>query len=312
MIDLKQLEYFIACVQNGSISKAAQELYTSQPHVSEVIKKLEHSLSTVLFYRSASGIRLTASGQRVYEYATNILKDYQLMELSCKRADKQELAIMSNSSKRMGAFFTEFYRMYNNPDRSFTYLEGGVENILESLNNHKIELGFIFFSEAKKNTIQFFCKRYQLKCELFIHTDMILYAGKNSPLFARDFVTIEELKKINYVQMEEDYFGLDNLLSMIIPIEERSSRIVTTNSNNGMLQMLLHTDLCNLGTYWKKDFYLDKDIRIIPIEGYDNKICFGVLYRASSPLSNIAEKYLDEIKQALEEEYGTLENNILA
>ena len=79
MIDLKQLEYFIACVQNGSISKAAQELYTSQPHVSEVIKKLEHSLSTVLFYRSASGIRLTASGQRVYEYATNILKDYQLM-----------------------------------------------------------------------------------------------------------------------------------------------------------------------------------------------------------------------------------------
>ena len=48
MIDLKQLEYFIACVQNGSISKAAQELYTSQPHVSEVIKKLEHSLSTVI------------------------------------------------------------------------------------------------------------------------------------------------------------------------------------------------------------------------------------------------------------------------
>lgn len=311
MIDLKQLEYFIACVQNGSISKAAQELYTSQPHVSEVIKKLEHNLSTVLFYRSASGIRLTASGQRVYEYAQNILKDYQLMELSCQREARQELAVMSNSSKRMGAFFTEFYRAYNKPDISFTYLEGGVENILESLNNHKIELGFSFFSEAKKNTMQFFCKRYQLKCELLVHTDMILYAGKNSPFFAKDFITVEELKLLNYVQMEEDYFGLDNLLSQIIPLEERSSRIVTTNSNNGMLQMLLHTDLCNLGTYWKKDFYLDKDIRIVPIKGYANNICFGVLYRASFNLSDIAKKYLDEVKEALKEEYGLLEIEIL-
>ena len=311
MIDLKQLEYFIACVQNGSISKAAQELYTSQPHVSEVIKKLEHSLSTVLFYRSASGIRLTASGQRVYEYAQNILKDFRLMELSCQRADKQALSVMSNSSKRMGAFFTEFYTAYNNLDTSFTYLEGGVENILQSLNDHKIELGFSFFSEAKKNTMQFFCKRYQLQCELLIHTDMILYVGKNNPFFAKDFVTMEELKLLNYVQMEEDYFGLDNLLSQVIPLEERSSRIVTTNSNNGMLQMLLHTDLCNLGTYWKKDFYLDKDIRIVPIKGYDKKICFGVLYRASSELSDIAKKYLEEVKAALEEEYGSLVIEVL-
>ena len=54
-MELQQLQYFLTCAQEGSVTKAAEALYTSQPHVSQVIKTLENELGVVLFHRSASG-----------------------------------------------------------------------------------------------------------------------------------------------------------------------------------------------------------------------------------------------------------------
>ena len=51
-MELQQLQYFLTCAQEGSVTKAAEALYTSQPHISQVIKTLENELGVVLFHRS--------------------------------------------------------------------------------------------------------------------------------------------------------------------------------------------------------------------------------------------------------------------
>lgn len=48
-MDLKQLQYFVACAQTGSFSDAAKVLYSTQPSVSKVIKSLEDTLGMQLF-----------------------------------------------------------------------------------------------------------------------------------------------------------------------------------------------------------------------------------------------------------------------
>lgn len=48
-MDLKQLQYFVACAQAGSFSDAAKILYSTQPSVSKVIKALEDTLGMQLF-----------------------------------------------------------------------------------------------------------------------------------------------------------------------------------------------------------------------------------------------------------------------
>lgn len=47
-MDLKQLQYFVACAQTGSVSEAAKILYSTQPSVSKVVKALEDSLGMQL------------------------------------------------------------------------------------------------------------------------------------------------------------------------------------------------------------------------------------------------------------------------
>ena len=64
----KQDETFLAIAQAGSVSKAAQGLYLSQPAVSRSLKRLEEDLGAQLFDREAVPLRLTQAGERYLRY----------------------------------------------------------------------------------------------------------------------------------------------------------------------------------------------------------------------------------------------------
>ena len=74
-MDLKQLQYFVVSVESGSFKKAAEMLYTTQPHISKSIKNLETELNVQLLERKARGVEVTESGKKIYEYACNMLVD---------------------------------------------------------------------------------------------------------------------------------------------------------------------------------------------------------------------------------------------
>ena len=73
-MELRQLRYFLAIVDNGSLSKAAERLYVAQSALSSQIAKLEEELGTVLLSRSSKGVRVTESGIAFYEHAQTILQ----------------------------------------------------------------------------------------------------------------------------------------------------------------------------------------------------------------------------------------------
>lgn len=70
---LEHYRVFCKVAQNHSFSKAAQELFLSQPAVSQAIRQLEEQLGTQLFLRSSKRVELTAEGQLLYEYASSAL-----------------------------------------------------------------------------------------------------------------------------------------------------------------------------------------------------------------------------------------------
>ena len=74
-MELRQLKCFLACARNHSLTLAAEELYTTQPHVSMVIKSLEQELGTALFIRKSKGVELTEAGKRIYSYAVNAVRN---------------------------------------------------------------------------------------------------------------------------------------------------------------------------------------------------------------------------------------------
>ncbi len=75
---ISRYKIFLAVAECRSISKAAAQLYISQPAVSITIKKLEENLNTTLFIRKSKGVELTENGRKLYDSAKrafNILSD---------------------------------------------------------------------------------------------------------------------------------------------------------------------------------------------------------------------------------------------
>ncbi|HEY0853221.1 MAG TPA: LysR family transcriptional regulator, partial [Devosia sp.] len=70
---LRQLQYFIAVAEEGTVSGAAQSLSISQSAVTDAIKELEGDLGVALFERHRRGLTITHKGHQFYRHANRIL-----------------------------------------------------------------------------------------------------------------------------------------------------------------------------------------------------------------------------------------------
>ncbi|MCG2730399.1 MAG: LysR family transcriptional regulator, partial [Acetobacterium sp.] len=76
-MDFRKLEYFIAAVEHGSFTKAAQECFVSQTAMSQQIATMEQELDFLLFDRSGYRPTLTLAGKAFYESSKRIIGDYE-------------------------------------------------------------------------------------------------------------------------------------------------------------------------------------------------------------------------------------------
>ncbi|MGH8431844.1 MAG: LysR family transcriptional regulator, partial [Solimonas sp.] len=81
--NLRQLRYFVAAVEAGSIAEASRQVNISQPSISASIRALEEGFGVQLLIRHhASGISLTAVGARFYRHALKLLGQAREFEQS--------------------------------------------------------------------------------------------------------------------------------------------------------------------------------------------------------------------------------------
>ena len=73
-MELRQLRYYVAIVDHGSLSRAATVLHVAQPALTQQLRQLEQELGAQLLHRSAQGVLCTDAGKVFYEHAQAILK----------------------------------------------------------------------------------------------------------------------------------------------------------------------------------------------------------------------------------------------
>lgn len=121
-MDFKQLESFVAVVDEGSFSNAAERLQLSQSMVTIHVRNLESELGTRLLNRTTRSMELSADGRTYYYYAKQILKLNRDSLFALTRADQNENVINIVATPYTSRYFltekiAEFRRLH--PDTSF-------------------------------------------------------------------------------------------------------------------------------------------------------------------------------------------------
>jgi len=121
-MDFKQLESFVAVVDEGSFSNAADRLQLSQSMVTIHVRNLETELGTRLLNRTTRSMELSADGQTFYFYAKQMLKLNRDSLFALTRADQNEKSINIVATPYTSRYYlknkiVEFQRQH--PDVSF-------------------------------------------------------------------------------------------------------------------------------------------------------------------------------------------------
>ena len=115
-LNLIALEYVVEIAKHGSISKAAQHLFISQPHLSNQIKSIEKQLGVKLFHRSAKGIQLTREGKIFLDDAQAILGDIKSLQSKLQIDPQQAVqgSISVTRSYQVNRCITQFINENSN------------------------------------------------------------------------------------------------------------------------------------------------------------------------------------------------------
>jgi len=146
---------FYTVANAGNISKAAKELYISQPAISKSIQKLEESLNCKLFSRSSRGVILTDEGTLLYDHVKEAFETLSLGEDKLKRSIELgvghiQIGVSSTLCKYMLLpYLSEF--IHQNPHISISISCQSTNETLRLLDDNKIDIGLIGKPDSLKN-----------------------------------------------------------------------------------------------------------------------------------------------------------------
>ena len=143
-ISIRQLSAFISVADNGSFTRASEQMHLTQSAVSGLIKELESSLGIVLFDRTTRQLSLSVVGHHLLPQARRILNEMQLFEneassLTSLAQGQVRLAVSQFAASSMPAVVAQFAKAY--PDISVSLLDCSAENVLEHIQNIEVDLG---------------------------------------------------------------------------------------------------------------------------------------------------------------------------
>jgi len=147
-MELSELQAFLAVVEEGSFSRAAQRLHRTQPAVSQTIRKLEEDLGEALFDRSSRHGHLTDAGAVLREYAEKLLNlrgEVRAALTELRSAGRGKLSIAANefTSLYLLPLLHEFRRAC--PMVRVSVTRSLASRVSEAVLNHSVELGMLSF-----------------------------------------------------------------------------------------------------------------------------------------------------------------------
>lgn len=146
-MNLIQLQYFAAVVEEGSISAAARRLHLSQPPLSIQIRNLEKEYGVKLLDRGARRARVTPAGEVLYEYAVRILEmtyaaEDDLESLKAGQQTSLRLGIISSGEcPELLQGLADFRRQY--PDIVFRIFDRNTYELQQDIEKQRIDLAVI-------------------------------------------------------------------------------------------------------------------------------------------------------------------------
>ncbi len=306
---LQQLNYIITISEIGSINRAAEKLYVSQPSLTSAIKELEKELGIVLFNRTGRGVTLTAEGMDFLPYARQVYGQYlNLMEHYGKGGErKQKFGVSCQHYSFAVKAFVEMVKAYDMAKYEFAIRETKTLSVISDVASMRSEIGILYMSDFNRKALLKLLHGSGLDFHRLINCNAYVYLWKGHPLAGKKSITFDDLAPypcLSFEQGDESsfYFAEEILSTNDYP---RSIKTTDRATNLNLMTGLNGYTLCS-GIICEE--LNGSDYIAVPYEADSNNpnsiMEVGYVVKNNAILSAMGERYIAEIKRYLGIETG--------
>lgn len=281
---LNQMRYFIEICKCGTISKAANKLYISQPTLTTALKDMETELGVNLFHRVAGRLILSKDGEFFFNRISPIVNEIDSSISDMRSFSKIKKPIRLGLPLQVGVFMIpillgEFKNLY--PDISFDVEEGGGLDIMQMVENENLDLAIANYETDFSSNLSY---------QKLFSSDCCFCVNKNSPLAQKKNIDVTDI--INQpLAIIKGGFLINKYIHQTFALHNKQPNIILYTNQLHTVKSMVKNSLAS--TFLIKDAVLDEPT-IVPIP-LKNEIIFtgGIVTKRNRHLHNDTKKLID-------------------
>lgn len=291
---LHQLKVFEATARHGSFTRAAEELYLTQPTVSMQVKQLTKAVGLPLFEQVGKRLYLTDAGRELFSTCREVFN--QLDQLEMKVADMKgmkqgqlRLAVITTAKYFMPRLLGPFCQRYPGIDVSLTVTNH--EGVIERLANNQDDL--YVMSQLPENI--------EISAHPFLDNPLVVLAPRTHPLAKERNISLKRLAEETFI-MREPGSGTRRAFQKLLDEQKLSVKVrLELGSNEAIKQAIaggLGISVLSQHTIATEGKF--SELTILDVEGFPIHRSWYVAYLAGKQLSVVANTFLEYLQKEAE------------
>lgn len=291
---LHQLQVFVKVVEAKSVTRAAEELYMTQPAVSIQLRNFQDQFEIPLTEVISRKLFITDFGMEIYKMAERILNEvyainYKTMAYKGHLAGRLSISVVSTGKYVMPFLLKEFVKEYPGIDLIMDVTNKS--RVMQSIQQNEIDFALISVLPKDLNVHE----------EVLFDNELYLignkeYKSSKKPLSGKDLKTLplifrEEGSGTRFVM--ENYFnklGIPLRKTMELTSNEAIKQAVLAGLGFSILPLIGLRNELHSG-----------DLKIIPTSGFPIKSKWRLIWLKNKNLSPVAQAYIDHLKKSKEQ-----------
>lgn len=294
---LTQLKYVVEVALAGTISKAAENLYITQPSLTASIKELEQEYGVQIFKRTNKGVVVTAEGEEFLGYARQVITQTRLMEeryLGTAPVRHQFCVSTQHYSFAVEAFVA-LLKEYGGEEYDFRIRETQTYEIIEDVAKQKSEVGVLYLNRFNETVLRKLFRQHQLKFERLFVAKPHVFISQENPLAKKNRVTLEDLApypRLSYEQGDHNAFYFSE--EILSTRECRKDIMVRDRAT--LFNLLIGLNGYTICSGVINEKLNGQNIKAVPLE-VEDYMEIGFLTHKKIVPGRFAEQYIEELKR---------------
>lgn len=271
---LVQLEYFIKIAECGSITKAAQELYVSQPTLTKAIANLEAEYDIRLLERTPKGVRMTSRGMEFLEYARDVIDSRRKLEDTFGRKETVPVQRLYLASQQFDFLYNLLEKVCRENQMMVNVMMAEVDRgtVLKRVKNRTADVGILILTDADRKDFENEIRKNALEVHEMAHSGVYVCMASRSPFYERTAVKSSEVSEYLHVALDMDDQMIRKMYLGDLKESVDNEQLICCNTISACLYFMRETGALLYIPKWVKGLLeKEEDIHVIPLVKDDGK-----------------------------------------